>query len=149
MLGVKKIIMKHFINVILILIIVSCTSVKDSLIPTNNKGGYKINFFENSSTIKPKEINIYGSVVDVSNNNPINNVELTIGCYKSLTSSNGKYSFKIKGSGNTNNYVKAISIGYKTIETNFFNFHNKDSINIDLFLVEDDRPLINCEGYKR
>jgi len=71
---------------------------------------------------------------------------LTIGCYKVQTLTDGKYSFKIKSSNYTNTYfVKAISLGYKTIETAFFPL-NKNSINIDFYLAEDERPFINCEG---
>lgn len=131
---------------IYVFMMISCTSLKHDIIPTYNKGGYKINTFKNDTNRSFDDIYIYGRVLDVLSKKPISNAQLTFGCLKTQTSSNGEYSFKGKGSNNTNSYIETLSIGYRMIETEFLNFSNNNTINIDFFLMEDDRPLINCEG---
>jgi hypothetical protein len=127
-------------------IIISCASLKHNIIPTYNKGGYKINSFKNDTNRNPDDIYIFGRVLDVVNKKPISNAQLTFGCLKTQTTSNGEYFFKGKESNNTNSYIESTSIGYRTIETEFLDFSNNNTINVDFFLIEDDRPLINCEG---
>ncbi len=124
---------------------IGCSSIKNKLIPTDNKGGYKITI-ENNLNIDPTEIHFVGKVFDVSNREPIANAELVIGCLKIKTNLNGEYSFKIIKSDTEITYIKGISVGYKTIETIFLNLKNNNFVKIDFYLTEDDRPFINCEG---
>ncbi len=123
-------------------IITSCSSIEKRLIPTYNKGGYHIKMLKtnlNDSNI------IVGKVFDFTNGKPLSHSEVIIGCLKSKTSSDGKYSFKRNKLSDTF-FMKTSSIGYKTIETDFINLNKKSKMRIDFYLIEDDRPLINCEG---
>ena len=129
------------------LILFGCSSIEKKIIPTYNKGGYSINIIEMNSNNDLTDIYIYGQVFDIKNEKPLSNVQLTFGCYKFKTLSSGKYSFKVKHQNESVSCIKAISIGYKTVETDFINF-NKNSININFFLTEDDRPFIHCGGVK-
>lgn len=142
--------MKQYTNIVIFsicsILVISCISIKSEIIPTYNKGGYKINSFKNDIDRNPNDIYIFGRVLDVINKRPISNAQVTFGCLKTQTLSNGEYSFKVKESNSTNSYIESISIGYKTIETDFLDFSNNNTINIDFFLIEDDRPLINCIG---
>lgn len=99
--------------------------------------------FDNKNT----DLQITGKVYDIKNNEPLSNVRLSIGCIKIQNSSNGEYSFVIKSNLKDNLlFIEAISIGYKTIQTSLINIVDKNEINIDFYLSEDDRPFINCEG---
>lgn len=141
---VKYEIMRHIILIFLCLL-TSCSSSKEKLINTDNKGGYSLMILDKNEDFQSDdEVIIIGKVVDLVTNDPLVNSELTIGCNKFYTSSDGKYSLKVK-KGETL-YIKTSSIGYKKIETSFLNLKQKKSIKIDFFLEEDDRPLINCEG---
>ena len=111
---------------------------------TNNRGGYKLKVLDNKENIELEDINISGQVVDLETNEPLPYTEITIGCNKIKTSSDGKYTIKVERGQHF--YLKASSIGYRIIETDFLNFKKKNSIQIDFFLEEDKRPLINCEG---
>jgi len=137
--------LKFIFFIVFLAILYSCSSTTKELINTNNKGGYKLMTLDKNKDISSDdEVIIIGKVVDLVTNEPLVNSELTIGCNKFYTSSNGEYSFKIKKSEIL--YIKTSSIGYKKIETSFLNFKQKNLIKIDFFLEEDDRPLINCEG---
>lgn len=128
-----------------ILLLIGCSSPKESLIPTYNKGGYKIKAikFEPKNT----DLIISGKVYDVESRKPLGNVQLSIGCIKIQNSHNGEYTFITKNYFEDNHlFIEAISIGYRTIQTNFISINNKNEINIDFYLSEDDRPFINCEG---
>lgn len=126
------------------MVLASC-SVKNDLIPTSNKGGYKIINSKEKSKKNFNEIIISGKVYDLKTGKPLNNVTLLASCLRIQVSSKGEYSFKIENSTYNNYFIKVISFGYKTIETNFIDLKNTNEINIDFYLTEDDRPLINCE----
>ncbi|RMZ51631.1 hypothetical protein EB822_01495 [Flavobacteriaceae bacterium PRS1] len=126
-------------------LLISCSTIKNELIPTDNIGGYKIELKQNSN-IEPIEIHIFGKVIDVKTKEPISHTQLILGCFKAQTSGDGEYSFIFKSTKDTMLYLKAISVGYKTIETKFLNFTNNNYVKIDFYLTEDDRPIINCEG---
>lgn len=120
-----------------------CTSNRGELIPTNNKGGYKIMQSENKKDTKAQEVLIFGKVVDIQTKAPLSNTQVLIGCLKFETTSNGEYLFKIKKS-DIKLFIEVSSIGYKKIQTNFLNFDSKNYFNINFFLSEDDKPLIDC-----
>jgi hypothetical protein len=142
--------MKKHIYILLLftylLVLGGCSSIKKDLIPTSNKGGYKVNIIKEKSKINSDEVNIIGKVFDVKTGNPISNAELTIGCLKIQSSSQGEYSFKTENPKDDYFFIKVISVGYKTIETDFIDLTNKNQIKIDFYLAEDDRPFTNCEG---
>ncbi len=124
---------------------ISCSAAKNELIPTDNSGGYKIES-KNNSNVPSGLINVFGKVIDIKTKKPISHTQLIIGCTKANTIENGKYSIIINDTEDLYVFLKAISVGYKTIETKFLNFTNNNFIKIDFYLVEDDRPFINCEG---
>ena len=57
----------------------------------------------------------------------------------------GDYYIKIKPS-QVNYQVIVKSIGFSNIETNFLQVNPGDSIKIDFYLAQDEKPLINCVG---
>lgn len=129
---------------VLFLIGLSCSSVKKGLTPTNNSGGYKIVSLKNDLNSNLNEIYIFGSVFDVDTKEPINYANLKIGCYSATANVKGEYSFNLKRF-NSAIYVEVFSVlGYKSIQTNPIKTNGLDSLNIDFFLVEEDRHLIDC-----
>ena len=137
--------MKDFKIIIILFLVLgySCSSTKDSLIPTNNKGGYKLVISDNNKDLKTNEVLIFGKVVDLKTNKPLSHTQILIGCLKFETSANGEYSFKIKKS-DVKQYLEVSSVGYKKIETSFLNFNLNNYFNINFYLAEDDKPLIDC-----
>lgn len=122
-----------------------CSSIKNELIPTYNKGGYKVNAIRVKSKINSDEVTIKGTVFDVKTGKPISPpVLLTVGCLKIQTSSQGEYSFKTQNFKDDYFFIEVISVGYRTIETNFIDIYNKSEVKIDFYLAEDDRPFIDC-----
>lgn len=121
-----------------------CSCVKNEIIPTYNKGGYKINIIK--SKINSDEVIIKGKVFDVETGIPISDAQVTLGCIKIKTSSQGEYSFKTKNSTYDHYFIEVIYFGYKSILTNYLDLTDKNERIIDFYLVQDDRPLINCEG---
>ena len=141
--------MKKYIYIILLfnnlLVFVGCASFKNKLTPTANKGGYKVNLIRTKSKINTDEVTIKGTVFDAKTGKPISPpVLLTVGCLKVKTSSEGEYSFKTKNFKDDYFFIQVISVGYRTIETNFIDIYNKNELKIDFYLAEDDRPLIDC-----
>jgi hypothetical protein len=141
--------MKKYIYILLLfsylLVFCGCSSIKNELIPTANKGGYKVNVIRAKSKINSDEVTIKGTVFDIKTGKPINPpVLLTVGCVKIQTSSQGEYSFKTQNLKNEYFFIKVISLGYKTVETNFIDIYNKNEVKIDFYLAEDDRPFIDC-----
>ena len=133
---------KKLLIFIQILLLISCSTTKRKLIPTSNKGGYLLNLTTN---LNLPEKNITGRVFDIKTNELLGGIELTIGCIKTQTTPNGEFSFKLKDFSNEALFIKASGIGYKIVETDFINMNNKNALNIDFYLAEDDRPFINCE----
>lgn len=91
--------MKKFNSVVIVaislLMFVGCSSVKNKLIPTENKGGYVIN--NTKSKLNLEEVVIEGTVFDVRTGKPIiGGVQLESGCIKIMSFSDGKYSFKTR-----------------------------------------------------
>lgn len=137
----------NFVLILLITLIAGCASEKKQLLPTNNKGGYFIKSHKTTSNDVSNILKISGRVFDVKTGNLISNAQLTLGCYKTTTSDKGEFSFRIDNVPNYNSiYIEANFIGYKSILTDFINTTNIEEIQIDFYLVQDDRPLINCEG---
>ena len=133
---------------LLIILTAGCASGKKQFLSTNNKGGYSINEHKTTSNDASNESKISGKVFDVRTGNPISNAQLTLGCYKTTTSDKGEFSFIINNIPNYNSFfIETNFIGYKSILTDIINTTNKNGIQIDFYLEEDNRPLINCEGF--
>jgi len=43
-------------------------------------------------------------------------------------------------------FLKVITIGYRSIETDFFNFKKENNLKFEFYLTEDNRPIYNCES---
>jgi hypothetical protein len=129
-----------------LLVLASCSSVKNNLLPTYNTGGYKIISSKEKSTPNSNELIISGKVYDIKTGKPINNTTLLVSCLKIQVSSKGEYTIKTENSTYPYYFIEVVSLGYKTIQTNFIDLKNKNEITINFYLTEDDRPLINCEG---
>ncbi len=139
---------KNSLNLILVVMLVvlgGCSTITNKLIPTANKGGYTINVIKSKPKIRLNEVTVKGTVFDVETGNPIKSpVILKVGCLTIQVSSQGNYSFKTKNIKDDYFFIEVISIGYKSIVTNFLDLTDKNEIKIDFYLVEDDRPLIEC-----
>lgn len=91
-----------------------------------------------------EKVLIYGKAVDVISKKPLSSVQISIGCTKALTSIDGEYSLKVDIS-DVRQYIKASTVGYKMIKTNFLNLKEKTKFKIDFFLQEDDGLIIDCD----
>jgi len=140
---------KNILSIILlvfVLIMSGCSSTKNKLIPTANKGGYKINVIKSKSIINSDDVIIKGTVFDIETGKPISPpVLLTIGCIKIQASSQGEYSYKTKNFKYDYFFIEVISIGYKSVITDYFDLTGKNEVKIDFYLTQDDRPFIHCE----
>ena len=121
-----------------------CSSIEKSLIPTYNKGGYKIIHNNTIKTNNSDEINISGKVLDVSTSKPIGSAKITAVCVKTNVSPTGEYSFKTEKTTYKHFFITANAFGYKIIETNFIDLSNNMEVNF--YLMEDDKPFIHCGG---
>lgn len=126
-----------------------CSSIKKELISTYNKGGYKIYTIKAKAKINSEDVIIFGKVFDVETGLPISPVQLTFGCSKIQVSSNGEYFFKTKNFKDDYFFIEVISVGYKTIVTNFLDLTNKNEVKIDFYLAVEDRPIIDCPPTKK
>jgi hypothetical protein len=138
---------KNILSIILlvfVLIMSGCSSTKNKLIPTANKGGYKVHV-NKTKTNYSDEVIIKGTVFDVETGIPISNAQVTLGCVKIQTSSQGEYSFKTKNSTYNHYFLEVIYFSYKPIITNYLDLTDKNERIIDFYLIQDDRPFIHCE----
>ena len=126
-----------------VMILNGCSSTKNKLIPTANKGGYKVNVIK-TKTNNSDEVIIKGTVFDVETGIPISNAQVTLGCVKIQTSSQGEYSFKTKNSTYNHYFLEVIYFSYKPIITDYLDLTDKNERIIDFYLILDDRPLIDC-----
>lgn len=134
----------NLILLVFVLILGGCSSIKNKLIPTANYGGYMVHVTK-TKTNNSDEVIIKGRVFDVETGKPISPpVILTIGCLKIQASPQGEYSFKTKNFKYDYFFIEVVSIGYKSIITNYLDLTNKNEIIIDFYLAQDDRPLIEC-----
>jgi hypothetical protein len=138
--------MRKILLIIVCSISLSCSNTKSILLPTNNLGGYTI-VKQGSTELDNLRISIIGKVYDISNKNPISGTVIKMGCYQTITKSDGSYKFELtKGGFDVPVYLSAISIGYKSIETKIFDLVMSSNFEVNFYLSEDDRPLYNCEG---
>lgn len=126
--------------------IVLTTSCHGNLIkPTYNKGGYTFNKFYNKSLYNNESAIIYGHLRELGSSKVVLSARLNMACASLLVDSTGYYQFNGKV-GDEVTFLTCISLGLRTIETEPFKVQRGDSINVNFFLAQDDRPLVNCEG---
>lgn len=124
------------------IVIISCHPKAVKLKPTYNKGGFTISHFQTGSR---NGAVIFGQIKDIETNEIIRSATIKMGCLTVQSDESGAY--KISDESNTGkSFLTCSFIGYRTIETERFKLDKGDSLKIDFFLVQDDRPLINCEG---
>jgi hypothetical protein len=137
---------KNILSIILlvfVLIMSGCSSTKNKLISTANKGGYKVHV-NKTKTNYSDEVIIKGRVFDLNTGIPISDAQVTLGCNKIQTSSLGEYSFKTKNSSYSHYFLEVIYFSYKPILTDYLDLTNINEVKIDFYLAKDDRPLIDC-----
>ncbi|QSB26760.1 hypothetical protein [Flavobacterium sp. CLA17] len=145
----------YSLSLAFLFILGGCSMFKNELISTSNKRGYKIAVIKENSKQNRNELMIKGRVFDVKTGSVLNSeTRLDIVCFKILASSEGEYTYKltvvegdkIKLSKEDYFFIEAISLGYKTIRTDYLEFDDVNEVQIDFYLEQEDRPLINCEG---
>jgi hypothetical protein len=139
---------KNSLNLFLVALLIvlgGCSTTNNKLIPTANRGGYTIDVVKTKSKINSGEVSIKGTVFDVNTGAPLQSpILLKVGCLKIQASSQGNYSFKTNNFNDDYFFIEVISIGYKSVVTNFLDLKNKNELIINFYLAEDDRPLIEC-----
>jgi len=138
----------YYIKGIIILLIaelLGCKPIETKhLKPTFNKGGYVIK--KTNDIFLPKDsIIIQGYIKDISAMKSLNFSNVKLGCTSVKSDENGFYIIKAKRNDDLS-FLTCYSIGYRTIETERLILTKYKLININFFMIEDDRPLINCEG---
>lgn len=116
------------------------------LIPTFNEGGYTLKVNESK---KSEKVYIYGRVYDIATKKPLDISQVIYGCAK-LKTKEGAYFFEQSLNPNQPidkdlNFFEAQALGYYPVETERFDLSNVDTLHIDFYLMEDLRPLIQCE----
>lgn len=125
------------------IVVLSCQSkVLTTLKPTYNRGGFALNFYKSKSISKAV---IVGQVKDVDTKQTIGFATIKVGCLTIQSDSSGRYAISEKAPSDIS-FLTCSFIGYRMIETEHFRLSNGDSLKIDFFLAQDDRPIINCEG---
>ena len=132
---------KIIITFLLLLFLVACNQSATNLLNTYNKSAYSLstasddspkdsvkvnfsfNFSDSETSVNPVQLNAGGSVFRTTENE----LEIKI----------GKSEMPIQ--------LKAISIGYFSIETEPIITSEVDEISIEVNFAEDDRPMVHCE----
>lgn len=120
---------------ICILVCISCKS-GNRIIPSNNDGGYII-----SNVGSKDSLMIQGFVKDVESLNPIPGSVIKLHCTKVYTDDKGYYSIRLTRNLEPFRLLTSF-IGYRSIETKEFTSNN--SLRVDFYLEEDDKPFIDC-----
>ena len=142
----KKNILLVIIFLFLSMIFFCCKPQREiELTPTYNSGGYTMAKLNNKLLNQSESAIIYGYVKEYNSLNKLQIASIKIGCAIIQVDSIGYYQFKGK-IGDSPIFLTCSFIGYKSIETQHFKLERGDSVKVDFFLAEDDRPLINCEG---
>ncbi len=127
---------------VLSLLFAYSSAQSQTLIPTNNKGGYI--FEKKINKEKATLTKIYGHVYSLKDSSEISAAKITLGCTKITTNKDGKFIFQGIYNDLQTNYLQIVSLGYKTVETDFFQIVTGVNLKIDFYLEEDDKPFIDC-----
>jgi len=130
---------------VICLIIVACQTKQTTITPTHNDGGYELSFLKSQKPVLGDSITIYGRFKDVETKEAIKIGAVQFYCMQYFADSLGNYTFTIKRPS-TEIFLTGSAVGYRLIETDQFTVGENELVNINLFLSQDDRPLINCEG---
>ncbi len=133
---------KLFLLCLISFLFASFSMKSQTLLPTNNKGGYtlqKISGKTNNTTIR-----INGKAMNLKDNSEISDAKITFICTKVITNKKGEYEFLMRNNDLEKNYLKIIALGFKTVETDFFQIKPGINLKINFYLEEDDKPFIDC-----
>ncbi|WP_166920719.1 hypothetical protein [Flavobacterium poyangense] len=138
---------RFFLTLFLCLfVLIGCVSTKEKLISTYNSGGYTVVLSKDKLKNLEEDVIIRGHVYDVKTGKPLSNVQVTSGCFKFQTTSEGEYSFRSRNLEEGFFYVEAVVYPYLAVETDYIDIYNRKEVVIDFYLAESNRPLIECEG---
>jgi hypothetical protein len=135
---------KHIIFLLSMLIIASCQLYKNTNKPTYNAGNYNISKYHNTALAAQDSTVIYGYVKDISTKKVLTSALVKFGCSKVTTGTDGYYRFK-EHTLSVESFLLANFIGFRSIETEHSMLSKGDSINVNFYLSQDDRPLIDCQ----
>ncbi|NDK55164.1 hypothetical protein [Pontibacter fetidus] len=138
--------MKNLLFYLLIsALFVSCKTEQLALTPTYNKGGYTFKVYKSKYLAAQDSIYIGGSVYDIVTKELLEGAVVNYGC-NYYGDQLGNYSLITRpysiGYPLVSRYV-----GYLNVETTPVIFQAGDSVRIDFYIAQDERPLIHCDGY--
>src|SRR5690349_21537957 len=128
-------------QIVIGLVITSCQPKIVNLKPTYNNGGYTVS----ESKIAVGKVVITGTVKDITTQAALSSATIKLGCDIYQTDGSGAYQISV-APGVAQLFLSCRAIGYRSIETERFTLKEGDSVKIDFLLIQDDTPLINCEG---
>lgn len=123
----------------LILLMSGCCNLENVMKPTYNNGGYTLDRYTNKSLLEKDSAVISGKITALKGNESLIPSTIKLGDVFHKTSS-GTYKLKVRPS-EAKRHLTAISIGYLSIEAEPFVTQPGDSIVVNFYLVQDERPL--------
>lgn len=137
---------KFMLVITCLFILVGCSSVTGQLLPTNNKGGYKVILGEQEIKTEDESVTIRGHVYDVKTGKALSDATLLTGCFKFQTTTDGEYSFRTRNLKGDAFFMMAVVYPYRAVETDYVDIYNRKEVIIDFYLALDERPLLECAG---
>lgn len=138
-------VVKRNFSILFIILFTICAKGQE-IHPTKNNGGYIMEKYRNKEGHVNDSINFSGKVLNVKSKEIIPFAKIQLLCRKIEVDSLGNFKFTIAKSEFDRNYLSTSAIGFKTVETDYFQISKNQNILINFYLSEDDRPLVNCEG---
>jgi hypothetical protein len=138
--------MKNLLLCILITsLFASCKTEQLSLIPTYNKGGYTFKIYKSEHLRTQDSVYIGGSVYDVTTKELLEGAVVEYGCAY-YGDKLGNYGLKTRAYSIGYPLVSRY-IGYLNIETAPYQFQAGDSVVVNFYIAQDERPLIHCDDF--
>jgi len=135
---------KLFLLVYIVFICTSCNRSNDRDFRLNdNKGGYTVEF-QSSKNNERDSLVVKGNVYDQDSKKPLAATFINFYCEKVQTDATGFYQFKIHLNLDVEYFFRAISIGYKTVNTEIIPLIKSDTLIIDFYLDKDETPIFHC-----
>ncbi|MBB6612320.1 hypothetical protein H7F15_14815 [Pontibacter sp. Tf4] len=128
----------------LLTFLVSCKTEQLVLTPTYNKGGYTFKVYKSMHLAAQDSVYVGGNVFDVASKGLLEGAVVKYGCAYA-DNKQGNFSFKTKPFSVGYSLVSRY-IGCRDIETTPVVFQAGDSVHINFYVAQDDRPLIHCDN---
>jgi len=119
--------------------ITSCKSIHNKLTPTYNNGGYKIKILKKGERPINSKVKIIETVYDKETGEILKDAKVKRDI--SIISEYKLSSKPPKIKDGKKYFFEAIFIGYKSVLTDYIDLSNVIEMEIDFYLVQDDRPL--------